>query len=99
MRTVEATTLNERCFTLMPQDVFLRDHIGKEDILIVSIGGNDIALRPTICTIASMAGLLCLPVSFVENGCSCCAPSVSHCKYIVHASTMPLSLTLNRVWC
>jgi hypothetical protein len=74
---VEATTLNERCFTLTPQDEFLRDNIGKDDVLIVSIGGNDIALRPSICTIASMAGLLCLPTSFVENGCSFWAPPVS----------------------
>jgi len=75
---VEATTLNERCFSLQPQDIFLRDNIGKDDILVVSIGGNDIALRPSICTIASMAGLLCLPSSIVENGFSCWAPPVSH---------------------
>jgi len=73
---VEATTLSERCFTLKPQDEFLRDNIGKDDILLVSVGGNDIALRPSICTIASMAGLLCLPTTLVETGCSCWAPQV-----------------------
>ena len=65
---VEATTLNERCRLLRPQDRFLRDHISKEDVLIVSIGGNDIALAPTPCTIASIAGLLCLLNSCLEGG-------------------------------
>lgn len=68
---MEATTLNERCSRLRPQDIFLRDNILENDILIVSIGGNDVALAPTPCTIASMAGLLCLPSSCVTMGKSC----------------------------
>jgi hypothetical protein len=64
---VEATTLNERCIHLRPQDRFLRDNISSEDVLIVSIGGNDIALRPTPCTIVSMAGLIGLPMSCLEG--------------------------------
>ena len=65
---VEATTLNERCRMLRPQDRFLRDNISSEDVLVVSIGGNDVALCPTPCTIAAMAGLLCLPTSCLESG-------------------------------
>lgn len=65
---VEATTLNERCRRLRPQDRFLRDNLSEEDVLIVSIGGNDIALCPTPCTVASVAGLLCLPTSCLEGG-------------------------------
>jgi hypothetical protein len=55
---VEATTLNSRTFRLRPQDEFIRDNIQADDVLIVSIGGNDIALAPAPCTILS---LLCLP--------------------------------------
>ena len=67
---VEATTLNQRTTRgLLPQDKFIRDNISSQDVLIVSIGGNDVALAPTPCTIASLAGLLCcLPSSCLENG-------------------------------
>ena len=52
--SIEATTLYQR-FTgtnysgdimLLPQDKFIYDNIKPDDILIVSIGGNDIALDP-----------------------------------------------------
>ena len=87
---VEATTLNERCFKLRPQDRFIRDHLQPDDVLIVSIGGNDIAMAPSPCTIASVAGLLCLPQSCLESGrsfgavpfndCCCgCGASLASC--------------------
>ena len=48
---VEATALDDRAFgALLPQDAFLRDHISSDDILVVSVGGNDVALAPTACT-------------------------------------------------
>mmetsp|Transcript_19512 Transcript_19512/g.34269 ORF Transcript_19512/g.34269 Transcript_19512/m.34269 type:complete len:105 (+) Transcript_19512:150-464(+) len=47
------------------QDIFVRDNISLEDVLIVSIGGNEIALCPTPC---SIAGLLCLPTNFLTVG-------------------------------
>lgn len=56
---------------------FLRDNISPEDVLVVSIGGNDIALCPTPCTILSVAGLLCLPSSCLEGGRSFGAVPVS----------------------
>ena len=66
---VEATTLNERTFALRPQDAFLRDNISPEDVLIVSVGGNDIAMCPAPCTVASVAGLLlCLPATCLAHG-------------------------------
>ena len=69
---MEATTLNERCLKLRPQDEFIRDNIASNDTLIVSIGGNDIALYPTPCTIFSMLGaLFCLPTKCREHGFSC----------------------------
>jgi len=87
---VEATTLNQRSRKLLPQDVFLRENIKSNDVLIVSIGGNDVALFPTPCTILSMAGALCLPTVCVENTCTCyalpcndyccgCGPSLFSC--------------------
>jgi len=82
--------LNSRTFRLLPQDEFLRDNIQAEDVLIVSIGGNDIALLPAPCTIASILGLLCLPRRIMEWGkafwvapvqdCCCgCGPSLLSC--------------------
>lgn len=60
---VEATTLNQRSFRLLPQDEFLRDNIQHDDVLIVSVGGNDVALSPLPCTIMS---LLCFPDCCIE---------------------------------
>mmetsp|Transcript_10048 Transcript_10048/g.16593 ORF Transcript_10048/g.16593 Transcript_10048/m.16593 type:complete len:357 (+) Transcript_10048:99-1169(+) len=89
---IEATTLNQRSRSLLGQDKFIRDNISSQDILIVSIGGNDVALAPTPCTIASISGLLCcLPQSCLENGttfgtvpmddCCCgCGPSLASCS-------------------
>lgn len=60
---VEATTLNERTTTrtLRDQDLFLRDNIQPNDTLLVSIGGNDVALKPMPCTIVSMLSLVTMP--------------------------------------
>ena len=77
---VEATTLNQRVFHLTQQDEFIRDNITKEDILIVSIGGNDIALLPSPCTIAAIMGLiLCTPQSCLEGGFTCCSIPLDDC--------------------
>jgi hypothetical protein len=82
---VEESTVGERQGDLMPQDVFIRDNIGPDDILVVSVrvsppsdlpgdasqrgrpavdsdrprciaqvGGNDVALRPTLGTAWNM---------------------------------------------
>ena len=77
---VEATTLNGRTsMGLRPQDKFIRDNISEDDVLVVSIGGNDVAMAPTPCTIASMLCLLSLPLSFIENTVSCGAVPVNDC--------------------
>jgi hypothetical protein len=68
---IEATTLNQRVFGLLAQDKFIRDNIQSDDTLVVSVGGNDIALLPSCCTICNMLGLVyCTPTSFIEHGCS-----------------------------
>lgn len=76
---VEATTLNERWYRLRSQDRFIRDNIRRDDVLVVSVGGNDIALCPTPCTIASMVGALCLPMGFLSRGFSCWSAPVQDC--------------------
>ena len=53
---------------LLPQDEFVRDHMRAEDTLIVSVGGNDIALRPTAATAASILALVSQPMSWLEKG-------------------------------
>jgi len=59
----EATTVNERTFRLRPQDKFLRDNIRESDVLVASVGGNDVAMA-----IAALMGLVCLPSSCLEKG-------------------------------
>lgn len=54
---VEASLLRERDNRLLEHDTFIRDSISANDILIVSIGANDIALWPNAGTIFHMADL------------------------------------------
>ena len=57
--------------SLLPQDIFIQQNIREEDVLIVSVGGNDIALRPNNCTICNMAMLMkCCPLLCLEH-CAC----------------------------
>ena len=58
MTAVEATTLGEREEALRPQDTFIAEHIGSDDMLVVSVGGNDIALAPTTSTMLHLGSLL-----------------------------------------
>jgi len=60
---VEASTLGERVGgwiseSLLEQDEFIRDNISTDDYLVVSVGGNDIALAPTLSTIACILTLV-----------------------------------------
>jgi len=54
--SIEETTLGIRDGgdNLLPQDQFIQENIQRDDILIVSVGGNDIALAPTSSTIFNM---------------------------------------------
>lgn len=61
MTAIEATTLAERENKLLAQDVFIQTHIGENDILLVSVGGNDIALQPSAATICHLASLVLTP--------------------------------------
>lgn len=56
--TVEARTRGR----LLPQDEVVRDLIAPGDVLVVSVGGNDIALRPTPQTVTALSVLLRAPL-------------------------------------
>eukprot|EP00322_Chrysochromulina_rotalis_P028767 CAMPEP_0115865000 /NCGR_PEP_ID=MMETSP0287-20121206/19490_1 /TAXON_ID=412157 /ORGANISM="Chrysochromulina rotalis, Strain UIO044" /LENGTH=327 /DNA_ID=CAMNT_0003319487 /DNA_START=62 /DNA_END=1045 /DNA_ORIENTATION=+ len=62
---------------LLPQDEFVRSHITERDVLVVSCGGNDIALRPTLLTIAAVATLLSMPKGLIKCG-PWGAPGLAH---------------------
>jgi hypothetical protein len=53
----ESTLEDRKTDELPPHDCFVRDHLTPDDILIISVGGNDIALKPTGSTIAAMGWL------------------------------------------
>ncbi|OAA72448.1 Esterase, SGNH hydrolase-type, subgroup [Cordyceps fumosorosea ARSEF 2679] len=67
---VEASLLRERDgAALLPHDEFIRDRITPEDVLVVSVGGNDIAMRPTPWTVLHMLWLAWLtPLSSIRSG-------------------------------
>ncbi|EMC97990.1 hypothetical protein BAUCODRAFT_410290 [Baudoinia panamericana UAMH 10762] len=66
---VEATMLRDRDTKLLPHDDFIRDNIGEGDVLVVSVGANDIALSPNASTMRHMFQLAWLtPRSSVERG-------------------------------
>jgi len=50
----EEGTLSDRSGDrLLPQDAFIRNHIRPQDTLVVSVGGNDVALKPSVKTAMS----------------------------------------------
>ena len=88
---IEATSLNDRaCGRLLRQDLFIRDHITGDDYLIVSVGGNDLALALLLATILNIVPLLCLtPKACIQRGqacppntgidCGCCGCGLPGC--------------------
>ena len=69
MSAVEASTADDRAKAgLLAQDVFIRDHIGRDDYLIVSVGGNDIALNPTLATAVNMLLVTRSPAALIRAG-------------------------------
>jgi len=55
---VEATTLRQRSENLLSQDYFIMKNLADDDVLVVSIGGNDVALSPSTETMQSIGPLL-----------------------------------------
>jgi hypothetical protein len=70
---IEESTLASRNEKLLPQDKFIQDNITENDILIVSVGGNDIALSPTLSTIWNMATMMYMnDIETIKKGPSAC---------------------------
>merc|ERR1711879_49979 len=56
---VEESTLGLRAESgLLKHDRFIRDNIRENDVLVVSVGGNDVALRPSMKTIFNALSVL-----------------------------------------
>lgn len=69
---VEESALTDRlCGRMLPQDIFIRDNITQKDILVVSVGGNDIALKPSPCTICNIISLMCCTTTPCLTNCTC----------------------------
>ena len=69
--SVEESTLQDREGDgLLPQDVFCRDSLSERDTLVVSVGGNDVALRPTAATVVNMLMLTRSPMALIRSGCA-----------------------------
>ncbi|KAL5116493.1 hypothetical protein ACEQ8H_005614 [Pleosporales sp. CAS-2024a] len=78
--SVEESMLRERDKNLLSHDEFIRDNLGAEDVLIVSVGANDVAYKPLPCTIRHMLQLAWLtPRKSLEN---CSASSLSYFKHL-----------------
>ena len=61
---VEESTLAERKYgRLLSQDNFIKENIRENDVLIVSVGGNDIALKPSLSTIWNLLLLMKLQLN------------------------------------
>lgn len=85
---VEESTIGQRsCAQLLDQDKFISEHVDDNDVLVVSVGGNDIALKPTVCTIVNMLSLICCTTNSCvrEMSCSLCALSCD--DYLCGCST------------
>jgi lysophospholipase L1-like esterase len=60
---VEASTLADRAGdTLLEQDAFLQEHMQVHDVLIVSVGGNDLIMKPTPWTFFHLLAVWLTPV-------------------------------------
>jgi hypothetical protein len=66
---VEESTIDIRKSGLLEQDQFIKEKITDNDILIVSVGGNDIALRPSLYTAWNMVLMIYLnTISMINMG-------------------------------
>ena len=76
MSSVEASTAADRHeFGLLPQDEFIRDRLTEDDYVVMSVGGNDVALAPTVATAVNLALLVFSPHWLIAIGL---APGYHH---------------------
>jgi hypothetical protein len=90
MSSVEESTVEDRFASpggLLAQDCFIRDHITENDYLILSVGGNDVALRPTVQTALCMKLLVASPAWLVKSGY---APGFDYFMRLFHTRVQEL---------
>ena len=87
MTSVEESTLEDRDDDILAQDIFIRDHITSRDDLVVSVGGNDIALRPTLRTAFNMLLLTKSPDALIQRGL---APGLGYFVDFFHSNIQRL---------
>lgn len=77
---VEATALNSRPFCcILQQEEVIRRCITPRDTLVVSIGGNDLALMPVLATLLNIIPLICLTPQACIERCACaCPPNIAY---------------------
>lgn len=68
MTAVEESTMRDREGGLLAQDAFIREHITSADSLVLSLGGNDIALSPTLRTVVNMLLVTRMPAWLIKSG-------------------------------
>jgi lysophospholipase L1-like esterase len=82
---VEESILRERKDGLLPHDEFIRDNIRSQDVLIVSVGANDVVLKPAPSTIRHLLQLAWLtPRKSIQNNT---ASSLAHFKQMFGSQT------------
>jgi hypothetical protein len=72
---VEESTLAGREKMLTHTDVLITENMRENDVLVVSVGGNDIALRPSLKTVMCLASLMLSPNFLIDTGY---APGLDH---------------------
>lgn len=65
---VEETTLGARKRQVLGHDKLCSEYVGKEDVVICSVGGNDIALRPSPTTQQKLVQLLSASPQDLQEG-------------------------------
>lgn len=72
---VEASSLNSRSLcSLLGQDSLIGECVTPHDTVVVSIGGNDLALNPVLATIANLVPLLCCTPQICIDKAACACP-------------------------
>jgi len=88
----EASVGQKACGSLNSHDIFIRDNIREDDILVVSIGGNDIALNPSVCTgLNTLCLTKCIPNFCLKMGCGTPIPCDDYCAGCCTSSISNLS--------
>ena len=88
---VEESALSDRSDGLMWQDAFVRDVVTANDVIVVSLGGNDVALKPTVWTALSAYALTCAPDAMITSGW---APGTGHFMDLFHAQLQKFLVAL-----